>query len=219
MRPPRYYHDILNSQNDSTATPMDDSLEEVDLLDINSLIEVSIAMESQTFERNRAQAIVLLRLWGRLRKVAYPWEGVVIVLDQMAAEFERYKEEVDEQTGRCFKLKCDAISKALYEVACEVRKDRKIKHRSEWKMDMIYRCIGRLTLRGYDDSDDDATQRSIRNCDAVERALNSQFEAADWRLKDAVNARFQFWHRIYFAPPHCPCLQCVVVNSPALGFR
>jgi hypothetical protein len=216
MRPPRFHHDILH-QHDSGVihsietdanNAIEDFPQEVQAVNLDSPIEATIAMESQAFEMNRVQTIDYLRKWGRLRRVDYNWEGVVIILNKISSDYLRYKEMVDDGTGRCFHLKCDAIRKALDEVASEVRKDKKIRQRSEWKMDMIYRCIGKLTLHGYDHSEDENTRRSIRNCVAVENALRSHSETGDWRVMDELDERLRFWRRIYFAVPHCCCLQC-----------
>jgi hypothetical protein len=223
MSPPRFYHDILHDYDldvissietdsddiNTTSMRVDNATEEIQVTKLDSLIEATMAMESQPFEINRAQAISYLRQWGRLRIVEFTWEGVVIIRNQIASDYLRYKEMVGNDTGRCFHLKCDAIRKALNKVASEIRRDRKIKPRSEWKMDMLYRCIGKLTLHGHDHSDDETTQRSIRNCLAVEDILRSHTETPDWRAKDEMDERSQFWRRIYFAVPHCGCRQCV----------
>lgn len=170
-------------------------------------------MESQTFEENRAQCMDYLRLWGRLHPNFHPWQGVIMLLGQMASDFDRYKSMIGDHTGRCFRYKCNEIIRALEQIASEIRQDRGIENRTEWKMDMLYRCIGKLTLRGYDHSDDYATQRSIRNCESVELALRTQVELDDWRTRDEMKARLQFWYRISFAVPHCSCLQCSKTNS------
>lgn len=116
---------------------------------------------------------------------------------------------VNDGTDRCFHLKYDAIREALNEVVSEMRSVRDIGQQSEWKMDMLYRCIGMSTLHGYDHSDDETTQRSIRNCIAVEYALRSHSQTTDWRVMDELKRRVGFWRRIYFAVPHCGCLQCI----------
>lgn len=216
MSPPRFHHDILHQYDSDVISSietnhnndLDDFPQEVQVVNIDSPIEATIAMESQTFEINRTQTIDYLRQWRRLCRVDYNWEGVVIILNQISSDYLRYKEMVGDGTGRCFPLKCDAIRKALNEIASEVRKDKKIKQRCEWKMDMLYRCIGKLTLHGYNDSEDEATWRSIRNCVAVENALRSHSETGDWRVMDELDERLRFWRRIYFAVPHCCCLQC-----------
>lgn len=216
MRPPRYFHDILQSIENDPPNPPRPPIEVVSrrprVINNENPIEVVIAMESQTFEINRAQCAIYLRKWGRLQQVEYNWHGIVMILHQMATDFERYKEMVTEQTGRCFRLKCDIIREALVEIAEEVRWDRKIRYRSEWKMDMLYRCIGRLTLYGYDDLDEYNIRRPVRNCEAVERALQDQLEA-DWRVKDIVHMKIQYWRRIYFSLPNCTCQQCAKDNT------
>lgn len=213
MRPPRYYHNILHSiESDDMDTTIDSTVRRPSISHDESLIEAAIAMQSQTFEENRAQCMDYLRLWGRLRPNFHSWESVVILLDQMAFDFNRYKYMIGDHRGRCFQYKCDGIIHALEQIASEIREDKKIRHRTEWKMDMLYRCIGRLTMRGYDHSDDSATQRSIRNCAAVQRTLQSQTEMVDWRTKDEMDTRLRFWNQVYFDVPHCSCLQCSQVR-------
>ncbi|KAJ5095203.1 hypothetical protein N7532_007494 [Penicillium argentinense] len=127
------------------------------------LVENALAMATQSFETNRRQGTIFLKEWSRRDKIT-PWRGPVVILDQMADDFGRYKDLAGPETGRCFRLKCDAISETLLDVSSLIRQNQDINKVTAYFLNLLRLCIGRMTLCGYDRSDEFA-ERMAMECE------------------------------------------------------
>lgn len=166
-------------------------------------------MDAAQFEAIRADLVAKLKTWSEGSPDLTAAE-IAEAFEYMAPDFDHFKALVTDTTGRCFQQKCDIIKNTLLEVVQKLKGQGNISIETKQVMDVLARAIGRLTLHGYNLTDEYAVEMIKR----VNKTKELPWETSELGNRpDDDRLQVYIWSvyvQLEFAMSSCGCIQCQV---------